>query len=165
MTARTALHEMKAFSDTINKNVLAKPTEWTESEIQQLDAWKQYIAWETGNPLQLEDSGHVMERVVYAYQQALIYQRFYPEIWYEFSNYYIEVDKPDRALATLAMGIEVLPSRFVKSSFVSVSNFYRFLTNTCAIAVCYFTLHMYNFAKAKRRYQRHAKLWTTCWST
>ncbi|GAB5590553.1 mRNA 3'-end-processing protein rna14 [Umbelopsis nana] len=111
MTARTALHEMKAFADTINKSVVAKPTEWSEAEVQQLDAWKQYIAWETGNPLQLEDPHQVTERVVYAYQQALIYQRFYPEIWYEFSNYYIETDKPDRALAVLSTGMEVLPSR------------------------------------------------------
>ncbi|CAO3666397.1 unnamed protein product [Umbelopsis ramanniana] len=110
MTARTALHEMKAFADTINKSVVAKPTEWTESEVQQLDAWKQYIAWETGNPLQLEDNSQISERVVYAYQQALIYQRFYPEIWYEFSNYYIETEKPDRAMAVLTSGMEVLPS-------------------------------------------------------
>lgn len=111
MTARTALHEMKAFSDIINKNVMATPTAWSESEVQQLDAWKQYISWETGNPLQLEDTNQVTERVVYAYQQALIYQRFYPEIWYGFANYYIETDKPDRALAILSTGMEVLPSR------------------------------------------------------
>jgi len=120
MTARTALHEMKAFADTINKNVVAKPTEWSETDVQQLDAWKQYIAWETGNPLQLEDANQVAERVVYGYQQALIYQRFYPEIWYEFSNYYIETDKPDRAMAVLASGMEVLPSRFVEFNALEI---------------------------------------------
>lgn len=52
-----------------------------------------------------------MDRVAYAYQQAFLVLRFYPEIWYDFAMYYHEMEKPEKALNVLKQGIEVLPTR------------------------------------------------------
>ncbi|KAI8148365.1 hypothetical protein BJV82DRAFT_263631 [Fennellomyces sp. T-0311] len=110
MTARTALREMRTLMENVNRGVIPKPPQWTEKEISQLSAWRQYIQWEKSNPLQLEDEAMVVERVSYAYQQAFLVLRFYPELWYDFAMYYTELQKPDKALGVLKQGVEVLPS-------------------------------------------------------
>lgn len=61
--------------------------------------------------MQLEDENLLNERVSYAYQQAFLALRMYPEIWYDYANYYIEQGKQDRALAVLKQSLEVLPNR------------------------------------------------------
>lgn len=111
MTARTALREMRLFTDNINTNVVPLPPSWTPEELNQLDLWKNYIKWEKGNPLSLEDENAILERVNYTYQQAFLVLRFYPEIWYSFSTYYQELNKPEKSIATLKQGISILPTR------------------------------------------------------
>jgi hypothetical protein len=111
MTARTALREMRLFTDQINTNVVPLPPQWKQSELTQLELWKQYIEWEKGDPLQLEDANAVMERVAYTYQQAFLVLRFYPEVWYSFSRYYQEHNKPEKALSILKQGMEIMPTR------------------------------------------------------
>ncbi|KAI7859182.1 hypothetical protein BDC45DRAFT_543564 [Circinella umbellata] len=110
MTARTALREMRTLMENVNRGVVPKPPQWTDKEISQLAAWKQYIEWEKSNPLQLEDESMITERVAYAYQQAFLVLRFYPELWYDYAMYYIEHQKPEKALGILKQGVEVLPS-------------------------------------------------------
>lgn len=110
MTARTALREMRLFTDNINTNIVSVPPQWTAQELNQLELWKNYIHWEKGDPLQLEDETAVSERVAYTYQQAFLVLRFYPEIWYSFASYYQELNKPEKALSILKQGIEILPA-------------------------------------------------------
>lgn len=40
MTARTALREMKALTDGINRNVVPRPPQWTDKEISQVCIWE-----------------------------------------------------------------------------------------------------------------------------
>ncbi|RUS21308.1 hypothetical protein BC937DRAFT_93090 [Endogone sp. FLAS-F59071] len=82
MTARTALREMRIFTDAMIRGGIPKPPQWTEREVHQLDLWKRYILWEKSNPLHLDDTNVLADRIMYAYQQALLVLRFYPEIWY-----------------------------------------------------------------------------------
>ncbi|CAO3673036.1 unnamed protein product [Rhizopus microsporus] len=110
MTARTALREMRLLTEGINTNAVALPPQWTESEIHQLELWKKYIEWEKSDPLRLEDNAAVLERVAYAYQQAFLVLRFYPELWHDFASYYLEQDKSDKAAAIYKQAIEVMPS-------------------------------------------------------
>ncbi|KAI8358476.1 hypothetical protein EDC96DRAFT_465074 [Choanephora cucurbitarum] len=110
MTARTALREMRLFTDNINTNAVPLPPQWTPAELTQLDLWKKYIEWEKGDPLQLEDENAIMERVAYTYQQAFLVLRFYPEIWYSFANYYQSLNKPEKAISILKQAIEILPT-------------------------------------------------------
>ncbi|KAI8967565.1 hypothetical protein BDF20DRAFT_829300 [Mycotypha africana] len=119
MTARTALREMRLYTEKISINVAAVPPTWTSNEIAQLDAWKKYIDWEKKNPLQLEDETAVMDRVAYAYQQAFFPLRFYPELWYDLANYYLEHNKPEKALSILKQSIEIMPTSLLLNLFYS----------------------------------------------
>ncbi|CAO3599627.1 unnamed protein product [Absidia cylindrospora] len=110
MTARTALRETRPFTDHLIRNVIPKKPKWTVEEMEQLNLWKRYIKWEKGNPLHLEEKGAVVERVSYAYQQAILVLRFYPELWYDYAMYYWELSKPEKTLALLKQGMEILPT-------------------------------------------------------
>ncbi|KAK3384974.1 hypothetical protein B0H63DRAFT_395673 [Podospora didyma] len=52
---------------------------------EQVDIWKRWIAWEKSDPLDLKDDkdqpGLYKRRVLYAYNQALMALRFWPEMW------------------------------------------------------------------------------------
>ncbi|ORY94721.1 hypothetical protein BCR43DRAFT_494490 [Syncephalastrum racemosum] len=109
MTARTALREMRVFLDNIPRATVSTPPQWTEREVEQLVAWKNYIAWEKNNPLQLEDTKQLDNRISYAYHQAFLSLRFYPELWYDYASYYLEKEQQEKALAILKEGLEVIP--------------------------------------------------------
>ncbi|KAF7724317.1 mRNA 3'-end-processing protein rna14 [Apophysomyces ossiformis] len=130
MTARTALPEMRRFTDNLNRNAVPKPPQWTDKELQQLDLWKQYIRWEKSNPLQLDEESLVNERVIYAYQQAFLVLRFYPELWYDYAQYYLEQGKIEKAMDILKQATEVLPtSLLVHFSYAELCESQRQLTD------------------------------------
>ncbi|KAJ2713559.1 mRNA 3'-end-processing protein rna14 [Coemansia spiralis] len=114
MTARTALRDLNRFWDAIRATRspygLPGPPEWTPREIEHLGAWKRYLAWEVSNPLRLGDPAAVRQRVVYAYEQACMDLRFYPEVWIEFADYFSSSDQLSDALARLRTASSVLPS-------------------------------------------------------
>ncbi|KAJ1732749.1 mRNA 3'-end-processing protein rna14 [Coemansia biformis] len=114
MTARTALRETNRLWDAIRAtrapSGLPTAPEWTPREIQHLDAWKQYLEWEVSNPLRLSDPAAVHQRVVYAYEQACMDLRFYPEVWIEFAEYFSSSGQQNEALAKLRTASSVLPS-------------------------------------------------------
>ncbi|KAJ3023707.1 mRNA 3'-end-processing protein rna14 [Thoreauomyces humboldtii] len=112
MTARTAIRELKALLDPIEKAQklwMARPPTWTDRELQMLVAWKRYIAWERSNPLRLEDKSIWISRVLYAYKSALLMLRYYPELYYEASSFLKEVNRSEEAAAMLRSGVETLP--------------------------------------------------------
>ncbi|KAL1924490.1 uncharacterized protein VTP21DRAFT_4144 [Calcarisporiella thermophila] len=113
MTARTVLREMRIVSEGLVRGGLPRPPQWTEKEIIQLEIWKRYIAWERSNPLQLEDSNMLADRVNYAYHQALLHMRYYPELWYDFARYRIEHNQVEQAALLLKDGMEVLPTSYL----------------------------------------------------
>ncbi|ORX58833.1 Suf-domain-containing protein [Hesseltinella vesiculosa] len=113
MTARTALRESRPMMDGLRRNVIPRHPTWTDAEVKQLQLWKKYIQWERNNPLHLEDNSMLVDRVAFAYQQALLALRYYPEIWYDFAMYYLQEDKPDKTLAVLKQAMEILPSSLV----------------------------------------------------
>ncbi|KAL0088583.1 hypothetical protein F4703DRAFT_1518820 [Phycomyces blakesleeanus] len=110
MTARTALREMRGFTDQLSRTIIPRRTEWTDKDLQQLEVWREYIQWEKGNPLHLEDEEAVVERVAYAYQQAFLVLRFFPVLWFDYAMYYKEIGKVDKALTVLKQGMEILPT-------------------------------------------------------
>ena len=50
---------------------------------QQVDIWKKWIAWEKSDPLDLraDEPSLLQKRILYAYKQALMALRFWPEMW------------------------------------------------------------------------------------
>ncbi|CAG8442158.1 2693_t:CDS:10, partial [Ambispora gerdemannii] len=113
MTARTALKELRGFMDEISRTVIPVPPKWDRAELQQLDVWKRWIAWEKSNPLAFEDKAQLAQRAVYAYKQAMMYMRHYPEIWYEASNYWIEISKEEDAANLLKTAMDIMPTSFL----------------------------------------------------
>ncbi|CAG8595157.1 13122_t:CDS:10, partial [Ambispora leptoticha] len=104
MTARTALKELRGFMDEVNRAVIPVPPKWDRTELQQLDAWKRWIAWEKSNPLAFEDKAQLAQRVVYAYKQAMMY---------EASNYWIEINKEEDAANLLKTAMDIMPTSFL----------------------------------------------------
>lgn len=113
MTARTAVKEMRRFTDKINKNIIPTPPKWIKSEKEQLSYWKEWIEWEMLNPLSLEDQSALSQRIIYAYKQAMMHLRYYPEIWFEAANYWVSIKKDDDAVSLLKTAMEVIPTSFL----------------------------------------------------
>ncbi|ORX73662.1 Suf-domain-containing protein [Linderina pennispora] len=113
MTARTAMREMSKFFDEMQHTApvhsLPKQPEWTQPEITYLEAWKRYLKWEISNPLRLTESAGVQKRVIYAYNQACMALRFFPEVWIEFASYLWALGQRDAALAKIRDASEVMP--------------------------------------------------------
>ncbi|CAG8648308.1 4181_t:CDS:10 [Dentiscutata erythropus] len=104
MTARTAVKEMRRFTDKINKNIIPTPPKWVKSEKEQLSYWKEWIEWEMLNPLSLEDQSALSQRIIYAYKQAMMF---------EAANYWVTIKKDDDAVSLLKTAMEVIPTSFL----------------------------------------------------
>ncbi|KAJ2584695.1 mRNA 3'-end-processing protein rna14 [Coemansia sp. RSA 1836] len=114
MTARTALRVMNKHWDAIRRSqpphAIPAPPEWSSREIDHLEAWKKYLKWETDNPLNISDAAALRKRVVFAYGQACMALRFYPEIWIDFAEYLSSQGQHGDALVKMHSASEVLPS-------------------------------------------------------
>ncbi|TIA80085.1 hypothetical protein E3P98_02868 [Wallemia ichthyophaga] len=120
MTARSALREMRSLVDApVNlfhmDGTLARRPSWTERERQVVGAWKRYLAWEEGNPLELEDEAARHSRVSYAFKKALVYMRFYPEIWYRAYIAHRSMGRDEEAFSLLKQGSEAVPESYLLS--------------------------------------------------
>ena len=64
--------------------------------------WKQYLKWEEGNPLEIEDKNAFIVRMQGVYRKAIVRMRFFSEIWfmaYSWTNGAGRVDEDGRAAA------------------------------------------------------------------
>jgi cleavage stimulation factor subunit 3 len=112
MTARSALRELRGLKDPISKisPVLARPPTWSQTDCKLLALWKRYISWERGNPLAIDDPDTLNARIMFAYREALLVMRFYPEIWLDAGRYLEECGKTDEAVEFMKTGIECMPT-------------------------------------------------------
>ncbi|KAJ1725645.1 mRNA 3'-end-processing protein rna14 [Coemansia erecta] len=114
MAARAAYRETSKTWDSIRRTQpprnLPVPPEWSLREVEFLDSWRKYLGWELSNPLHLEDPVLLHRRIVYAYNQACMALRFYPEIWIEFANYLQSRELTNEAIEKLQMASKVIPS-------------------------------------------------------
>lgn len=60
-----------------------------EYNSEQLNKWISWVSWEKLNKLEL-DKDSLLERVEFVYKQAIQHLTFYPELWFEFANFYKE---------------------------------------------------------------------------
>lgn len=62
--------------------------------LDQVELWKKWIAWEKSDPLELADDkdqpGLLQKRILYAYNQALMALRFWPEMWVDAAQWCID---------------------------------------------------------------------------
>ncbi|KAI0221672.1 mRNA 3'-end-processing protein rna14 [Massospora cicadina] len=109
--ARAALRELRALTDPIAQlKATAPPPSWSAREIKLADDWQAYLSWEKSNPLRLENTEALNARVIFAYTQALLSLRFYPEFWVDLACFYVKVDRKKDAANTFALGCKALPS-------------------------------------------------------
>lgn len=90
MTARTARTQMDQRIDGLDRRSLPKlPPLYgcagDDEYAAQVQKWRSWIAWEKEDPLVFkeEDIAVYRKRVLFAYKQATMQLRFYPEIWFE----------------------------------------------------------------------------------
>ena len=94
MTARSSNIELENITRGLNRSTLprlrpALGFEGDEEYLQQIELWKRWIQWEKDDPLVLkeEDAAAYKARVVYVFKQAVMALRFWPEIWFEASEF------------------------------------------------------------------------------
>lgn len=113
MAARSALREMNKHWDAIRRSQpphgLPMEPGWSNREVEYLEAWRKYLEWEKSNPLNLGDQEMLRRRVVYAFNQASMALRLYPEIWIEFAEYLNANGQSDGALEKLTQASQALP--------------------------------------------------------
>ena len=78
-----------------------------------MNNWKRLIAWETSDPCHYEDKLMLKNRVMYAYKSALLMLRFFPEIWYDGSEFLIKLGFFEEGIELLQQGLVVNPTRYI----------------------------------------------------
>lgn len=80
--------------------------------MEQLGIWKQWIEWEKGDPLVFRknnDFDAYKARVLFVYKQALMSLRFWPELWFEATEFCFSNDLDELGNELLTKGIEANP--------------------------------------------------------
>ena len=97
MTARTAKTQMDQKLEGLDRTSLPKlpPLYGCDGEDEfatQVEKWRGWIAWEKEDPLVLkdEDIAAYRKRILFAYRQAVMSMRFYPEMWFDAASWCFE---------------------------------------------------------------------------
>ncbi|KAI0129178.1 hypothetical protein BJ170DRAFT_707338 [Xylariales sp. AK1849] len=84
--------------------------------LEQVDLWRQWIAWEKEDPLVLnsDEPGTYRQRIIWVYKQALLALRFWPELWVDaaewcFENDVLDKEGQDTGLDFLIEGVAANP--------------------------------------------------------
>ncbi|KAG9454983.1 hypothetical protein H6P81_007887 [Aristolochia fimbriata] len=107
-SARAVYRERKKYIDEIDWNMLAVPPTGSYKEEQQYLAWKKLLAFEKGNPQRI-DSASAMRRVIFTYEQCLMYLYHYPDIWYDYATWHAKNGSVDSAVKTFQRALKALP--------------------------------------------------------
>ncbi|KAI9680848.1 MAG: Cleavage stimulation factor subunit 3 [Caeruleum heppii] len=97
MTARSSNTELENITRGLIRTTLPKlpPALGFDGDDEynvQVELWRRWIQWEKNDPLVLkdEDLTAYKSRIVYVYKQAVMALRFWPDIWYEASEFCYE---------------------------------------------------------------------------
>ncbi|MBE7180001.1 MAG: hypothetical protein INR71_02140 [Terriglobus roseus] len=116
MTARSAAVYMANALRELDRTSLPRlpPAPGCDGEaeyLRQVDLWKTWINWERSDPLEdkATDPATYKARVLFAYKQALMALRFWPEMWYEAAEWCFQNDQEAEGNNILTQGIEANP--------------------------------------------------------
>lgn len=87
-----------------------KPT-YNPNDRALVGSWKQYLKWEEGNPLVIEDKNMLNSRLQGVYRKAVIRMRYFSEIWFMAYSWASNAGRNDEAMSILKGGIEANPTR------------------------------------------------------
>ncbi|KTW27222.1 cleavage polyadenylation factor subunit RNA14 [Pneumocystis jirovecii RU7] len=105
MLARTAWKDMSTMTVGFRATTIPKVPIWTEKNVEEVEQWKKWIEWEISNPLDLKLKQAVSARVKYAYKQAMITLRFFPEIWFSAAEYWLSLNEEKEAIEIMKNGM------------------------------------------------------------
>lgn len=83
-------------------------TQFRYCDRDQVLRWLQVALEESTNPLQLEP-GAAVEHARSVFELALLYTRYYPDVWFAWSSWELERGEHDAALRLLLKAVQVLP--------------------------------------------------------
>jgi len=116
MTARACLVELTNLTRGLRRETLPRlpPSQGYEGDDDwhyQIALWKKWIKWEKDDPVVLskEDPAALRNRIIYAYKQALMALRFWPEMWFEAADYCLENGMDAQGIEFLRQGLQANP--------------------------------------------------------
>ncbi|KAK7840383.1 cleavage stimulation factor subunit 77 [Quercus suber] len=71
-------------------------------------AWKRLLAFEKGNPQRI-DSASSNKRIIFTYEQCLMYLYHYPDIWYDYATWHAKTGSIDAAVKVFQRALKALP--------------------------------------------------------
>ncbi|XP_029117470.1 cleavage stimulation factor subunit 77 isoform X3 [Elaeis guineensis] len=119
-SARAVYKERKKYMDEIDWNMLAVPPSGTCKEEQQCMAWKRLLAFEEGNPQRI-DASSANRRVIFTFEQSLMYLYHYPDIWYDYATWHAKSGSVDSAVKVFQRALKALPdSELLKYAYAEL---------------------------------------------
>ncbi|CAJ2637247.1 unnamed protein product [Trifolium pratense] len=106
-SARAVYRERKKYFDEIDWNMLAVPPTGSQKEEMQWMAWKRLLTFEKGNPQRI-DTASSNKRVIFTYEQCLMYMYHYPDIWYDYATWHAKSGSIDAAIKVFQRSLKAL---------------------------------------------------------
>lgn len=107
-SARAVYRERKKYVDEIDWNMLAVPPTGSYKEEMQWVAWKRLLSFEKGNPQRI-DTASSNKRIIFTYEQCLMYMYHYPDIWYDYATWHAKGGSVDTAIKVFQRALKALP--------------------------------------------------------
>ncbi|KAM7273744.1 hypothetical protein ACFE04_028408 [Oxalis oulophora] len=119
-SARAVYRERKKYVDEIDWNMLAVPPTGSYKEEQQWIAWRKLLAFEKGNPQRI-DSASSNKRIIFSYEQCLMYLHHYPDIWHDYATWHAKAGSIDAAIKVFQRALKALPdSELLKYAYAEL---------------------------------------------
>lgn len=107
-SARAVYREQKKYIDEIDWSMLAVPPTGSSKEEAQWMAWRRLLAFEKGNPQRI-DSVSSNKRIIFTYEQCLMYLYHYPDVWYEYATWHAKTGSVEAAVKVFQRALKALP--------------------------------------------------------
>lgn len=119
-SARAVYRERKKYCEEIDWNMLAVPPTGSYKEEQQWIAWKRLLTFEKGNPQRI-DTASSNKRIIFTYEQCLMYLYHYPDIWYDYATWHAKSGSIDAAIKVFQRALKALPdSEMLRYAFAEL---------------------------------------------
>ncbi|CAN0877139.1 Cleavage stimulation factor subunit 77 [Linum grandiflorum] len=119
-SARAVYRERKKYVDEVDWNMLAVPPTGSSKEEQQWTAWRRLLAFERSNPQRI-DSISSNKRIIFSYEQCLMYLYHYPDIWYDYATWNAKSGSVDAAIKVYQRALKALPdSELLKYAYAEL---------------------------------------------
>lgn len=113
MTARKALRELSRITDTIPRPILPPHPDFSQDDRRVVQAWRDYLKYEEGNPLASDDPNLVVLRVSYTLKKCMAQMRHFADLWHYAATYHYTAGRDDEGLAFLKAGVAAVPKSFL----------------------------------------------------